>query len=260
MQMRRRVQLGMVVELVGSQAAKVLFHNVDLTNFLTLTEQAMSNGNFVMALHLAAVWWYQGFTRDHLLARHVTRISFSKPLSKIPAGEPVVAFVETGPWSRRLEFRPGPAQPASGTDDDGAGQLVPFGQLVQLGAVHVDEARGQVLDQAALGLLMSGQMHIASEEIVADEHKKRLAFVGDYEVTSLLQRDASGAYQWLADLPPALQRPLRWRGSSALWNFGVAALAMGVGSVAMWLPSGMLPRPAWLEQAMAPKQPSSFRY
>lgn len=248
LQMRRRVQAGMAIEFVGSQLEKVCFHSFDFTNFLSISEQAMSNNNFIMFLHLGAVWWYQGFTRDHLLARHVTRISLDKPLSEVNAGEAVVCVVETGPWLRRLEFKPGPS-----------GTRVPFGHLVQLGAIHVDEERGEVLDRGALDLLVSGHMHIAAEELIVDENAKRHAFIGDYEVTDLLQDDDRGAYSWYVSLPPLLQRPMRWRGSAALRNFGIAAMAMGVGSLVLWLPAGTIPFPHFLRGLLSGK-PSSFKY
>mmetsp|Transcript_113592 Transcript_113592/g.316053 ORF Transcript_113592/g.316053 Transcript_113592/m.316053 type:complete len:211 (-) Transcript_113592:60-692(-) len=205
----------------------------------------MSNSSFVILLHIGAMWWYQGFTRDHLLARHVTQISFEKPISEVRAGEAVVALVETGPWTRRLELRP----PAPG-----AAETVPLGQLAQLGAVHIDEGRGEVLDRAALDLLMGSHLRLASEELRTDEEASRRAFVAGYEVAPLLQDDAEGMHQRLAELPNVLQRPLRWRGSSAMRNFGLAALAMAAGSVASWLPPGALPLPESLARWWGPRK------
>lgn len=248
--MRRCVQVGMGLEFFGTLLAKAFSHNIDFTNFLSVSEQAMSNSHFVMVLHLGAMWWYQGYTRDHLMARHVTRIRLEKPLSEIGAEKPVTVWLETGPWTRRLEFRAGP----------GSGTMLNLGQLLRLGALHVDERRGEVLDSAALDLLTSGQMHIVSEELITDEEAKQRAFIGEYEVTELLQDDTSGSYEWLDDLPPILTRPLRWRGSSALRNFGIAALAMGGGSVVLWLLEGTVPRPSLFDRSgfLSKPKPASW--
>ncbi|CAJ1413750.1 unnamed protein product, partial [Effrenium voratum] len=80
--------------------AKVLGHPMDATNFLTVSEQLMSNSNFVLALHAGAIWFYHCFLRDHLTARHVTRIYLDRPWSEIPEAldskGTIVATVETG--------------------------------------------------------------------------------------------------------------------------------------------------------------------
>lgn len=255
LRMRRCVQLGMAIEFFGFYFVKFGMHSVDWTSFLSVSEQATANSNFLMLLHIGAVWWYQSFTRDHLLARHVTRISLSRPVPDAGAGageplaEPLAVFVETGPWMRRLEFWPGP----------GGDAVVPFEYVARFGGLHIDEGRGEVLDRGALDLLMSRQMHMASEKVFVDEEAKRRAFVGGYEVPDLLQEDPERAYDRLAALPAFLQRPLQWRGSSAMRNFGAAALAMGIGSVVILLPAGTVPLPSFVHGLVAPK-PASFRY
>lgn len=242
--MRRSVQAGFAVELVGTSVAKSFFHFIDLANFLSVSEQAMSNTNFIMLVRMGAIWWYQGYTRDHLMARHVTRLSLAKPLAEIGPTEPVVVFLETGPWTRRLEFHRG----------RGPSTTMPFAQLVKLGAIHLDEANGEVLDSKALQLLHSGSLHIASEELYTDEEAKRRLHIGSYEVPSLLHDDASGANQWWADLPPSVLKPLSWRSSLALYNAGVLVLLMGMGSVVQWLPRGTIPLPGIVENFLYPRR------
>lgn len=255
--MRWRVQAAIAIEIIGTNVVHVVAPSIDYGEFLSASEQAFSNGNFFMLLHCVAMWWYQGFTRDHLLERHVTRVALERPLSEVRAGEAVVALVETGPWTRRFDLRPGECP--NGT--------VPLGQLMQLGALHVDEERGEVIDRSTLELLQDRDcLHIAAEELLTDEGAKERAMVGtrlggsqlaralvgSYEPARMLQRDESETFTWLDNLHPVLQRPLTWRGSSAMRNFGLAALAMALGSVVAALPRGALPLPEFL-QSRTPK-------
>eukprot|EP00931_Biecheleriopsis_adriatica_P092959 TRINITY_DN66717_c0_g1_i1.p1 TRINITY_DN66717_c0_g1~~TRINITY_DN66717_c0_g1_i1.p1 ORF type:complete len:291 (-),score=35.05 TRINITY_DN66717_c0_g1_i1:47-919(-) len=249
LQMRRRVQVAIFVEFFGSQFAKSFGRHFDFTNFLSVSEHAMANSTLVTVLHVGAMWWYQSYTRDHLMARHVTRIWLESPGPRpLENGVPLVVHVETGPWSRRLELR------SRGVHI----KTVPLGRLAQVGAIHIDRERGEILDNEALELVLSNTLHPVSEELHTDEDLKHDVGIGSYDVMPLLIEDTTGVYKWMADLPPLLQRPLLWRGSSVFRNFGFASLAMGFGSVLIWLPKGSIPMPPFLEQALAPKP--SFKY
>jgi len=234
LQMRRRVQAGMALEFFGTQVSNLVFHDG-----MEVISTISDTSNFIMLLHLYVVWKYAAFTRDHLMARHVTRIALLEPRVPMTEGggccaqhsravlsvaEPLSVLVETGPWTRRLELMPGPG-----------GATVPLGQLVRLGGLHVDRAHGEVLDVAALEVLIEGGHYIASEELVTDVEAKERASIGNYEVPPLLQEDTSGAYQWM-EQQRWLHGPLQWPGSRAMQLFGFTALAMGAGTVLIWLP------------------------
>merc|ERR1711879_247525 len=166
----------------------------------------MVMNNFIMLLHCGAMWWYQCYTRDHILARHVTSITLHKSLDDMQIGEPLIAYIETRPWTHRLEFRPRSSD-----------SVVPLGRLAELGALHIDQRRGQVTDPAALELILDDAYEITSEIVSTDDGLKQLAYVGNYEVTDLRQEDESGAYEWLAGLSPIVKRPLQWDGRYAFW-------------------------------------------
>merc|ERR1712232_816541 len=159
--MRRCTQFAIGIEILGSQCAKMIFQTVDVTSFHSVAEQGLVMNNFIMLLHSGAMWWYQGYTRDHILARHVTSISLDKPLADVQFGEPLIAHIETRPWTHRLELRP------RSRDD-----VLPLGRLMDLGAIHIDRNRGEVLDETALDLLLDDVMEITAEEISVDEEAK----------------------------------------------------------------------------------------
>ncbi|CAK0869826.1 unnamed protein product [Prorocentrum cordatum] len=90
------------------------------------------------------------------------------PLLAGAGAEPLAVLVETGPWARRLELRrPAPPGPAAGPEGGGAapeGQRpTPFGQLLQVGVLHVDRLGGETLDPAALRELLGGDLQIAKD-------------------------------------------------------------------------------------------------
>eukprot|EP00928_Gymnodinium_smaydae_P091339 TRINITY_DN75048_c0_g1_i1.p1 TRINITY_DN75048_c0_g1~~TRINITY_DN75048_c0_g1_i1.p1 ORF type:complete len:289 (-),score=26.03 TRINITY_DN75048_c0_g1_i1:176-1042(-) len=242
--MRRCTQAAIGLEIVGSQAAKLLFHHGDV-GLHTLAEQDMVMNNFVMLLHCGAMWWYQGFTRDHILARHVTSISLEKRYEHVNDGETLMAYVETRPWTHRLEMR-------ARTRHD----AVPLGKLAELGAIHIDKRRGDVQDQKALDFILADDTEIIAERISLDDSAKAVASVGNYEVTDFLQEDPSGTYEWLGSLPPLIKRPLQVDGRYAFWNFCFLAPAMAIGSVLLFLPEGTLPKPSF----MKPKPSRNFEW
>merc|ERR1711971_921808 len=150
---------------------------------------------------------------------------------------PVIAYVETRPWTHRLVFVPEPDA-----------EVLSLGRLEDLGGIYIDRSRGHVADAAALELLLSDRMHIAAEHTSVDEEAKQLAFVGNYEVTDLLQDDTDHSYERLASLPSLVKAPLRWDGRYAYWNFCFLSLAMSVGTVILWLPDYMVPKPAFMKR------------
>eukprot|EP00435_Cladocopium_sp_Y103_P045361 s900_g13.t1 len=100
--MRRRVQVAMALDLIVAPYAKVLGNHFNPEDFLSASEQLMANSNFVLVLHAGAIWWYHCFLRDHLVARHITRISAERS----QPDETMVIHLQTGPWSRRLLLSP----------------------------------------------------------------------------------------------------------------------------------------------------------
>jgi len=236
--MDRRVRAGMALELVGTQASNLLFHTgPDVVS-------SFSNVHNVLVLvHIFAVWKYAAFTLDHLLSRHVTRIALLPPAG--PGGapvagaagaraaggaEPLTVLVETGPWSRRLELRP--AAP------EAAGPCL--GLVVEVGALHVDRARGEVLDAAGLASVLAKDLRVTAEELVLDEAAARRALLAAGACAPSMEEITGDGLQWLADRPWLLG-PLQWPGSAALVLLGYVAMAMGAGTVLLWTPlPGML--------------------
>mmetsp|Transcript_42944 Transcript_42944/g.79819 ORF Transcript_42944/g.79819 Transcript_42944/m.79819 type:complete len:291 (+) Transcript_42944:87-959(+) len=243
--MRRCTQLAIGVELLGSKCAMFLFNDFDFANFHSIAEQGFVMNNFVMLLHCGAMWWYQGYTRDHILARHVTSITLQKSLENMKVGEPLIAYIETRPWTHRLEFRP------RSRDD-----IVSLGRLKELGAIHVDQRCGEVYDPVSLDLLLDDVFEITSSTITLDEEAKRAALVGDFEATDLLQEDTAGEYERLSHLHPLVKQPFQWPGRYAYWNFCVVSLVMGFGSVILFVPKAYLPWP----QFMMPGPSRNFEY
>eukprot|EP00913_Durusdinium_trenchii_P034965 g32707.t1 len=131
--LRRKTQATVALDLLGAPYAKVLGHHFDFENFMTVTEQLASNSTFVLLLHAGAVWYYQAFLRDHLMARHVTRITLERVEAEI-----TVAYVETGPWLRRVELGRQAPSPSS----------VSFRRLLTNGCLHVDRRLGTISDEA----------------------------------------------------------------------------------------------------------------
>lgn len=234
--MRRCTQASIVIELVGSQCAKMFFAHGDAGGFLCLSEQAMSNASFIMLFKFLVMWWYQGYTRDHILARHVSRITLARPLNKLHRSDPIVAYIEARPWTYRIEFR-------RGQSDEG---LVSLGRLMEIGALHVDLKRGELSDQEALELILSEDVYIESEELLLDKVAQKSAYVGNYEPPDLRTDDSTGTYAFLSGLPPLAKRPLQLDGRYAYWNFCWLALALSIGSVLLWLPEDIAPRPSFL--------------
>jgi len=223
LQMRRRVQVGMAIEFFGTPLAKLYYYGG-----LEAVSAFSTSSDLFMVLHIGVVWWYQSFTRDHLLARHVTRIALIEHKEQNGASATAPAslrmIVDTGPWSRTLELRAGKN-----------GTRVPFKHLVRLGGLHVDRVQGRVFDDVILKHITDDELYVAHEELHVNEAEKHRLSIGDYAVTPLLQDDESGAYEWL-DQIPLLHGPLQWHGSLAMRFFGLAALVMGIGSVIRWVP------------------------
>ncbi|CAK8989575.1 Putative sulfate transporter YbaR [Durusdinium trenchii] len=237
--LRRKTQATVALDLLGAPYAKVLGHHFDFENFMTVTEQLASNSTFVLLLHAGAVWYYQAFLRDHLMARHVTRITLERVEAEI-----TVAYVETGPWLRRVELGRQAPSPSS----------VSFRRLLTNGCLHVDRRLGTISDEAAFRRLCEEDLFPVKEEMFTDGDAKSAAHLGAHEPSPLVAEDSEGTLSWLENLRPAwLLRPLQWHGqafcasstvtdlnSPVLYTrrryFGNLFLTMGITSVIIWLP------------------------
>jgi len=240
--MRRRIQIGMALEFAGTQSANLLFHDG-----LEVISKFSDANHFLMFLHIYVVWKYSGFIRDAFMARHVTRIAIAETSSfeasvcsgssaqkeatnQVARTEPFMLIVETGPWQRKLKLAPGSKEGPSG---DG----LPFGRLTNLGALHVDPSLGEVIDASALEQLRSAQgLQIAAEDLFTDEVAKRRASVGQDTISPSLTDITAESLQWIDDRP-WLHGATQWSGARLMDGFGWLALAMGVGTAFMWLPS-----------------------
>jgi len=260
-QMRRRVQLGMAVEFVGTQVANLLMLSgggIEIEP--SHTTFFIENSNAAVALHIFVVWRYAGFLRDALLARHVTRIALVRPSGNetplLNNGEGVDAertatgpsegvelLVETGPWQRRVKLAPlaqattqSSAQEGLASSDDEEQHVeATFGQMLRSGLLHVDRDSGQVLDTQALEGLLEGQWRVVGEEVTTDVPSATRAFVDPNKLAGFLSDGADGAYLGRLLAKPWLHPVLQCRGSRLLDWFGLASLAMGFGSAAVWL-------------------------
>lgn len=233
--MRRRVQVAMALDLIAAPYAKVLGNHFNPEDFLSASEQLMANSNFVLVLHAGAIWWYHCFLRDHLVARHITRIS-----ARSQPDETVVIHLETGPWSRRLLLSPAKAP------DAGSG--VSLRQMLATGVFQVDREIATVLDDEAFQELCQRDLYPISEELSTDDAAKAAAHIGLHEPAPLVIEDSEGTLNRLEALPPWLKSPLQWHGRWFCRYFGNLSLAMGITSVLVWLPPDFFPALA-LEQA-----------
>lgn len=253
MTMRRRVQLGIGLEIVGTQISNFLFHS-DWNNYAIAMESFhFENSAALLGLHVFIVWRYHNFLRDALLARHVTSISIEHPAVSMESADSdarppsAVALVETGPWTRRVEL----TQQLSGKrgDEVDAHGQTPFGRIFELGVLHADRARGEVVDTAGFERLLSDGMMIGKEAVATDMPRlhymgmntdRMVPFLVDAGVqpaptpaegetgeTSVLERLQSSAW---------VQKSLHLPGGRMMDFYGFIALAMGVGSVMWWLP------------------------
>jgi len=245
--MRRRVQLGIFLEVSGTQLGNVMFHNAD-TFWNDSATCYFENSAALLAAHVGLMWWYHAFLRDALLARHVTRIALCRPPAVGGDSEPVVTpgggtdsetlavLVETGPWTRRLEL----SSPPRTSDGKNAvtvpGQKVSLGQVLRLGVLHVDRSRGDVLDHAALSRLVDEDFLVTHEEITTDVARLEAAYVHADRMIPFLHeagaQDSSGS-SFLERLGRNawLNRAFQLPGGQTMDGFGLVALVMGLGSV-----------------------------
>lgn len=228
--MRRRVQVAMALDLIVAPYAKVLGNHFNPEDFLSASEQLMANSNFVLVLHAGAIWWYHCFLRDHLVARHITRISAERS----QPDETMVIHLQTGPWSRRLLLSP------KGAPDVGQ-SAVSLRQMLATGAFQVDREMGTVLDDEAFQELCQRDLYPISEELSTDDAAKAAVHIGLHEPAALVVEDSEGTLNRLEALPPWLQSPLQWHGRWFCRYFGNLSLAMGITSVLVWLPRDSFP-------------------
>ena len=195
--MRRRVQLGIGLEVFGTQLCNYLNYS-DLISFAhAMNTCYFENSAGLLALHVAAMWWYYAFLRDALMARHVTGIAMSTPSvqstypgSDIPEVLGVVncmVRVETGPWTREIELsQPRINSKAEHDEVDMLRTEVPLASLFQLGMLHADQVRGEVFNPVTLDQVLNGNLVVGSEEITMDMFAVRRAFVNPEKVMPFL--------------------------------------------------------------------------
>jgi len=131
------------------------------------------------------------------------------------------------------------AEPEAGDEVEPRAERVPFGELLQLGVLHVDRGRGEVLDAAAFERLLNGGYVVAQEEVTTDMDLLHYAFIAPDRMVpflseagtaegsgpSFLQRLSNNAW---------LHRTFQLPGGPVMDFFGNLALGMGVGSVVMF--------------------------
>jgi len=261
--MRRRVQIGMGLEFMGTQLANILHASGSMHGFDTFF---IENSNAFVALHIFVVWYYHGFLRDIFLARHVTRISLATtappssvaleaatvqdsphagaaaavvPALKEVVMEPDVVFVETGPWLRRIELVPASTIPGLMKSALGAEDRLPFGLLLQMGVLHVDRSKAHMVDTVALEQLLASTGTVAQEEITTDVPRALRAYVADDKLSSFLA-EASGDSSIRRLCGNAnIKALMQFSGGRFMDLFGLLALTMGAGTVCLWL---LMPR------------------
>lgn len=242
-QMRRRVQLGMVVEFLGTQVSNLMMAHAGRLDFSTYF---VENSNAVVALHIYAVWKYAGFLRDALMARHVTRIALvqspgveallgvglgsATEASQVSDGtcpaHIVELIVETGPWQRRVKLVP--------VLKEGEIDEVTFGQMLRAGLLHIDLRDGHVVNARALDCLRDGRWKVAAEEVTTDVLAAGRAFIDPEKMAGFMSDGADGEYIGRLLGQPWLQPILQGRGGRAFQWGGMGALAMGFGSAFVW--------------------------
>lgn len=221
--LRRGVQVGMTLEFGGTQASNLLFHDG-----LEVISAISDMSNLLVMLHIWLVVRYAAVMRDALLARHVTRIAVLAPESAESGqqAEPVLLLVETGPWARRIKLRSDPP-----TEDE----VAPFGQLLQLGALHVDQQRGEVLSSEVLQRLQRRDLHVHKEEIFIDSAAAQRTFMAEAATPPSLHGIPTEGLSWLEE-SSRMQQMLQWPGGIALKLFGGLCCLMGSGTVILWSP------------------------
>lgn len=254
-QMRRRVQVGATLEICGTQASNYLYHSDWNAYVVAMENFHFENSALLLGVHVMLMWWYQSFLRDALLARHVTRIALvegSQPSIAPPSGEaeaeasekPICTLlVETGPWVRRVDLmRPRARATSRGEVDEHAAQI-PFGAIVELGLLHVDRKRGELVDPEAFERLLRdglvGGEEITTNNIHADaafvSRSSMLPFLADAGV-SLQSAGAGDGSSMLEKLKKNewLHRTFQLPGGPCMVYFGNMALVLGAGTVAWW--------------------------
>jgi len=230
MRMRRRVQIGMTLEFVGTQLTNFLYAGSGMAAFSTYV---IENSNFLVGLHIFLVWRYYIFLRDAVLARHVTSIALATPLEEeaAPNDSAVIAIV-TGPWTRLVELASPNRQALVGREHEQGS--VPLGLLLQTGVLHVDTAQGESVDAAVLGRLRQGNHVVVQEEVNTDVDALLRACISPDKMLPFLAEAHSEAHFSAVryfEQYPRLEKMFQWSGNSAMDFFGLIALGMGAGSV-----------------------------
>eukprot|EP00929_Paragymnodinium_shiwhaense_P086414 TRINITY_DN46930_c0_g1_i1.p1 TRINITY_DN46930_c0_g1~~TRINITY_DN46930_c0_g1_i1.p1 ORF type:complete len:347 (-),score=73.29 TRINITY_DN46930_c0_g1_i1:204-1244(-) len=267
LRMRRCVQAGMALEIIGTQMSNILFHDA-----MEVYSPFSDMSNFMVMLHCIIVWKYGEFLRDAMLTRHVTGIAVKEAAasSQDAAGTEHHVMVESGPWRRLLLLRPAdypivessgpvsssssapvslPEEPESHEVYDEAPTVdemdrAPFATLVQTGALHVDRAQATSLDGEALESLMDKSLIVAEEDVRSDVDALKTLHMNRSTLPWSLTNVHRDALQWFVDRP-SIHHMLQWSGSRVLDGYSIVVLAMGGGTVILWWPSSRGPR-HWL--------------
>lgn len=169
------------------------------------------------------------------------------------ATEPIELIIETGPWERRVKLTMRCSSLAESGDCKvqsaqaaGAGdarsefaappeEQASLGELLSAGVLHVDQRSGEVLDESSFNFLMCSDLVVISEEVTTDVQAAMLAYVDTNRLATFLSDGADReSLQQLRSKPAWLRRAFLCSGGRFLDWYGVAALAMGVGSAALW--------------------------
>lgn len=240
--MRRRVQFGIALQVLGTQVVNFLHTNTWETFYHAQETFYFENSAALLALHVLIVWRYQAFLRDALLARHVTRISrLESPLSLTAEGhaaqtlgEQVSVQVDIGPWSRRLDLVPRSPHPKDGREDVDVRTGTPFGRLLRLGVLHADLSEGQVHDVELCQRLRFGDLVVANEELFTNVVAVRQVFVGENSAAPFLADTDGDSVLEQLEAHPRMHWLLQWNGGRIFDLFGYVALAMGAGTILIW--------------------------
>lgn len=251
LQMRRRVQVGAALQITGTTFFNFLHHSDVNAAMHALSTFHFENSAVLLGVNIIVLWKFQEFLRDALLARHVTRIAFADDIPLGIAGESCEGaeapayglIIETGPWTRRVELIQPRAEGAVGDELDKEGSQVPIGKLLQLGLLHVDRKRGEVMDEQAFESLMSSGLVVGTEEITTDIDHGKYAYVSvDSLLPFLNEAGVSGHSQFESGTIMDKLQNNEWmnkhfqlHGGLAMTSFGNLALCMGIGSIVMWL-------------------------
>jgi len=253
LRMRRRVQLGIALQVAGTQVSNFVFHS-DWNAFMhAVNTFHFENSAALLAVSVIAIWKYHAFVRDAFIARHVTRIAVepsasgkdSNPSCSGASSGQRVLLIETGPWQRRVTFTTKKRAAAASLRDEVAapGQTIQLGRFLNLGVLHADRRAGEVLNQELFHELLHEDLQVDKEEVITDMACAQQAFVSpdkimpfladagvsesseESEMSFMVKLEANAWYRQMCQIP----------GRSIMEFYGYFALVMGVGAIVIWI-------------------------